>query len=147
MKKDNLITHPLVIISIILSLILGGLSLFEGCKSQSKSKNKTYLDRDVSTYVQNASGIAQKIVLNRSTKTYKVYDKFVAAGSYDWSLSAEGYYSEDGPANNGVIEISFRQNGDFTSLGDYRSAKILMDNDMLRAFSPANTFIGYYRDE
>lgn len=130
----------------LLSALLATL-LFVGCNSRSNKQQKnTYLDRSISTYVQNASGIAQKIVLYRDIKTYKVYDKFVAAGSHEWSLSAEGYYSEDEDENNGVIELSFRQNGDFSSLGDYRWAKVFVNNDVLEAYAPANTFRGYYSE-
>ncbi len=122
------------------------LILIIGCGSHSNNQRKTYLDRQVSSYVQNSDGIAQKIVLNRSEKTYKVYDKYVVTGSSEWSLSAEGHYSEEVQNDNSVIKIQFRQNGGFQHLGDYRSAKVFLNNDALEAYAPSNTFSGCYRE-
>lgn len=141
MKKHDIFTHSLVIIPIILSLILGGLSLFVGCNMQSSKQSQSYLDRNVSTYVQYNSGISQKIELHRDTHTYISYDRFDAVGSSDWSVSCKGSYSEEPINEDGIIQIYF--NG-AEHLGDYRSGKIYTKSDRLVARAPSNVFEGSY---
>lgn len=138
MKNNNLITRSLVKIAIVLSLILSGLMLFEGCNMQ---QSQSYLYRNVSTYVQYNSGISQKIELHRDTHTYVTYDRFDAIGRGDWSVSCKGSYSEEPINEEGVIQIYF--NG-AEHLGDYRSGKIYTKSDKLVARAPSNVFEGNY---
>lgn len=145
MKQHNIFTHPLVIVSIILSLVLGSLALFEGCNMQSGRKSskqsQSYLDRNVSIYVQYNSGISQKIELHRDNHTYISYDRFDVTGSSDWSISCKGSYSEEPINEDGIIQIYF--NG-AERLGHYRSGKIYTKSDRLVAHAPSNVFEGYY---
>lgn len=140
MKTNHKCQISLVLSVFVLMLMLSSC----GSRGNNQRQRKTYLDRPVSSFVQNSSGISQKIVLNKNNMTYQVYDKFVVTGSSEWSLSAEGSYTEDVQIDNSVVKIEFRQNGGFQHLGDYRSAKVFLNNDTLEAYAPSNTFDGHY---
>lgn len=75
--------------SILLVCSCGGNS--SGNKS---TRNKTnYFDRAISSYSTGADGIDDKVVLNRGTKEYQVYQKAVVYNR-DWELIDKGHYEE-----------------------------------------------------
>lgn len=125
-------------------LVIVMLFLMVGCGSQGSKQKQTYLDRNVSIYVQYNSGISQKIELHRDTHTYCVYDRFDAMGHSNWSVQCKGSYTEEPINESGVIKIYF--NG-ANLLGDYTSGKIYTNTDKLVARAPSNVFEGTYQAE
>lgn len=125
-------------------IVIVMLFLMVGCGSQGNKKKQTYLDRNMSTYVQYSSGISQKIELHRDTHTYYTYDRFDVTNSSNWSVSCKGSYSEEPINESGVVIIYF---DGAEHLGDYRSGKIYTDTDVLVASAPSNVFKGKYQAE
>ncbi|MBR4479310.1 MAG: hypothetical protein IKO88_04830 [Bacteroidales bacterium] len=108
------------ILSIVLVCSCGGTS------NKSVTKHN-YLNRTVSAYSTEESGIDQKIVLNRETKEYQMYLRAVIYDG-DWELSDKGHYQESIDNNTVTCELDNAMVKGEEKLGTVFRVKIYLDS-------------------
>lgn len=77
-----------------------------GGKSKGLKNKPNYFDRNVSVYEVFATGISEKIILHRETKTYKYYIRNAMYESSEWELVDEGNYKESYDEGTQVVTCS-----------------------------------------